>query len=131
MAQEWQPLDNNCIKEPPKQPYLSVPCEIRIAALIDRDYLFLLSDEEVSEQQILTELIGYMADEILLDQSATDIVTVHLSDAGQRIYRRFDLRWNSQGPLLANSQIATSKRKSQFLETILSCSIGLDPNAEE
>ena len=122
----WQTLVNDDAKEKLINASQKVNCDIRIAGLLDRDYLFLVSEQELSQSQALSELVSFLADEFLLDQSSTEIITVHLNQLGDRVYRRFDIVWSGLGPMLVRPKARNPINKVQFLETLLACSISID-----
>ncbi|WP_317928785.1 hypothetical protein [Halioxenophilus sp. WMMB6] len=104
----------------------AIECQIRIASMLNKDYLFLLSDEEISREQAISELIPFLADDILMDQSSTEIITVHCNNLGQRIYRRFDIEWAETGPYLVRPKHRNAIVKIQYLETLLAYSSCMD-----
>ena len=103
-----------------------IPCEIRIASMLNKDYLFLVSDFEISREQAIQELIPFLADDILMDHTSTEIIAVHCNNLGQRIYRRFDIEWSSKGPSLVRPKNRNAIIKIQYLETLLAYSSSLD-----
>ena len=102
-----------------------IPCNVRFARMLDRDYVYVVSDTEVTPDQALREVIGFMSEDILLDQDSTRIVTTHLDEESSRIYRMFDIFWGPNGARLAPIEIRSGANPAEFLETLLACSISV------
>jgi hypothetical protein len=94
--------------------------------MLERDYVYVISDTEIRPDQALREVIGYLQEDILLDQECTRIVTTHLNEEGSRVYRMYDLNWDRTGATLEPIALRTEGNPAEFLETLLACSISVD-----
>jgi hypothetical protein len=94
--------------------------------MLERDYVYVISDTEIRPDQALREVIGYLHEDILLDQECTRIVTTHLNEEGARVYRMYDLNWDRTGATLEPIALRTEGNPAEFLETLLACSISVD-----
>ncbi|BFM07133.1 hypothetical protein [Halioxenophilus aromaticivorans] len=123
MSEQWQGNDTSQMQDYEEDWIPS--CSIRLAGLMDRDYVFLVSPAPLDENRAVKELIPLMADDMLLEQSALEIVTVTPDHFGNNEYQRFNLYWTAKGPKLAppTDNLAAT---TPFLETLLQHSIPLD-----
>jgi len=127
MGNQQQELDFDAINEATASAASTQPlsCTVRIAGLLEKDYLFLISEKAISHQQAINELLPFLADDLLLEQSTIEVVTVHPDALGNKRYRRYTIRWTHQGPQMVPPYDDTPITV-QFLETLLSYSVSLD-----
>lgn len=103
----------------------TAPIEIRVAGLIGKDYLLLLSRNTICQQQAISELLPYLADDLLLEHENVEVITVHPDTAGNPLYCRFNIRWFDSGPQLV--PLSSGDPKSiPFIETLIQHSISFD-----
>lgn len=102
-----------------------LPCSIRVVGMLNKDYLFLISEEAISLQQGMTEILPYLADDLLLEQETIEVITVHPDSLGNKRYRRFEICWYETGPKLVSPSVTTSET-IPYLETLLQHSVCLD-----
>ncbi len=96
-----------------------VDCDLRVVSLLETDYIFLVSQEEVSLEQAVNELLAFLADDFLLDQSSTEIVTVHFDQRDRHVYRRFNMTWTEQGLRVTPQHEHRPISQIMFLEKLL------------
>ncbi len=122
MNDHWQSLEQNSTEFDEDLP---PTCSIRIAGLMDRDYVFLLSPIELDHNRAIKEIIPLLADDLLLEQSALEVITVYPDHFGNNEFNRFNLRWSHEGPQLFAPTDSTAATVP-FLETLLHHSIAFD-----
>lgn len=123
MSEFWHELtlDNGADHEEDFTP----SCSIRIAGLMDRDYVFLLSPIELDQNRAIKDIIPLLADDLLLEQSALEVVTVYPDQTGTNEFNRYNLRWSEKGPQLVEPNDAAAVTVG-FLQTLLDRSIAFD-----
>ena len=99
-----------------------IDCQLRIVSLLSKDYIFLVSQEELGLEQAVSELLSFLADDFLLDQDAVEIVSVHADAMECPVYRRFNMVWTERGLKVVPQKAHRPISQIKFLETLLNTS---------
>lgn len=100
---------------------------LRYARELGRDYVFIVSAQQIDKTKALTELVVFLSDDILLEDSNTEIISVHFNPQGKRVYRRFSIEWTPAGPTLSRPKSRAGASHIEYLEALFFRSI----NAED
>lgn len=101
-------------------------CSIRYAKAHNKDYVFIISFDEVGKADILKELVAYLAEDVLLEHSCCEIITVHFNRSGKQQYRRFSLQWSENGAQLMRPKERNGAYKAEFLDFLFFSSVSVE-----
>ncbi len=101
-------------------------CSIRFAKAHNRDYVFIVSVDEIEKSEILKELVAYLSDDVLLEYSSCEIITVHFNQSDNQQYRRFSLQWNEKGAQLVRPKERNRASKVEFLDSLFLSSVSVE-----
>ncbi len=101
-------------------------CSIRFAKVNNKEYVFIVSLEEIDKSLILKELVAYLSDDVLLEYPSSEIIAVHFNQFGKQQYRRFSLAWTEIGAQLVRPKERNPASKAEFLNALFNSSISVE-----